>query len=219
MNSNQSIFEKNQATVFAKLQDKIIIHSKEYISNEDIQIDGDGPQSTWNQTFLCIEKTNDDYIFHFFNSEYFDSYSYPHFNIINKYHHGFKKFSELKNDFSDIFDKSHIHMNHFLNSWYNSYSYGFNTSDKDLNDQMMILHNKCDELEIICEEKFKIDREKRDKEYEEYLKSDEYKQYLAEDFVRNEIKEEEYREKEAERLKRCIAAYGEKDGYRFWKCL
>jgi len=110
-------------------------------------------------------------------------------------------------------------MNHFLNNWYNSYSYGFNTSDKDLNDQMMILHNKCDELEIICEEKFKIDREKRDKEYEEYLKSDEYKQYLAEDFVRNEIKEEEYREKEAERLKRCIAAYGEKDGYRFWKCL
>ena len=77
--NSDTILPQNLSTAMINLKDKNIIYFVQYISNEDTQIDGDGPQSWWNITLLCIEKTEDDYIFHFNYSDSIHGYSYPYF--------------------------------------------------------------------------------------------------------------------------------------------
>ena len=81
MSYYQKTFSQNLSNVLTKLNltDENIIYSVQFISNEDVQIDRDGPDSNWNITFLCIEKIENDYIFHFNFSDEFHSYSYPYF--------------------------------------------------------------------------------------------------------------------------------------------
>jgi len=59
-------FKNNLETVYKNLIDKNIIYSTQYIHDEDINCDGDEFKSYWEIVFLCIEKTENDYIFHIF---------------------------------------------------------------------------------------------------------------------------------------------------------
>ena len=60
------IFTENLAIVQDKLKDKNLIYSVQYITDEDTQIDRDGPESSWRVEFFSIEKIENDFIFHIF---------------------------------------------------------------------------------------------------------------------------------------------------------
>ena len=52
-----------------------IVFSTQYISDDDTQIDADGPHSYWNINLLLIQKTLTDYIFHFIINDRYESYT------------------------------------------------------------------------------------------------------------------------------------------------
>jgi len=217
MSSNNKIYAQNEALALSHLKDKMIIYSVQYISNEDTQIDGDGPTSSWDQSFLCIEKTENDYIFHFFRSDNFHTYSYPYIKAVTKYYPFSQKLSDLQKQFSDILSKSYSDINSFINYWNEDLSFALICNDKDLNHQMKILSSKIDELEIIADEKYKIIKEKQDREYEEYLKSDAYNQYLQDEIERKKKEQEDYEKKEKERLAHLIKMFGEVEGPKYMR--
>ena len=71
-------FPKNLSSAMTNLKDKNIIYSTQYLSNEDVQCDGDGYNSWWNITLFSVEKTEDDYVFHFNYSNEIHAYSQPY---------------------------------------------------------------------------------------------------------------------------------------------
>jgi hypothetical protein len=217
MSDHNNTFTTNEASVMSHLQDKLIIHSIQYISNNDTQTDQDGHDSSWNQTFLCIEKIENDFIFHFFTSEYFRAYSKPYFKLVKKFHHNIQKLSDLQKQFSDIFSKSYDDITNFINYLNNDLVYSLNTKDKDLNDKMATIFSKIDDLENIADEKYKIKKQKEDKEREEYEKSDTYIQYLQDVEERKKKEKDDYEKKEALRLAFFIEKYGEVEGPKYMR--
>jgi hypothetical protein len=213
------IFKKNLELVSKSLINKNIIYSTQYISDEDTQIDGDGPQSSWNIVVLCIEKTDDDYIFNFFRSEYLRSYSYPYFAIINKFHPFNVKLSNLKANSETISEKKSNEISNYIEMFNNHYSYGFKCTDQDLHNELKSLSLQIDFLEEILTEKYKKERDEEDKNYQEYLKSDEYKEMIKRQKEYDEKLKEEYRIKEDERLKLWTDQYGVEKGTQFFNRL
>lgn len=212
--SYDKTFPQNLSLVLTNLKDKNIIYSVQYIFDEDVQTDRDGADSTWNINVLCIEKTEDDYIFHFNYSNHIHAYSYPYFKEINKFDMYSKKLSDLKNDFINILtDKSN--MNRFINMWNDEYCYAFRADDTNLLTELKSLSDKMVEIEDIYEKYCELERAKYEKEKEEYEKSDAYKQYLQDEINRKAKRDAEYRQEEEERLRRCIELYGEIDGRKF----
>jgi hypothetical protein len=214
---SSNTFTQHLSIAMLHLTDKNIIHSVQYISNEETQIDRDGPESTWNQSLLCIEKTENDYIFHFFKSDYLQSYSYPYFKLVNKFHPFCQKLSDLHTKFSDIFCKSYGEINSFINYWNEDLHYTLNSKDTDLNIQMAILNDKIDELEIIKDQKYQIMKEKQDKERKEYEMSDAYKEYLNDVEERTKKEQNDYNNKEEERLTHLIKMFGEVEGPKYMR--
>jgi hypothetical protein len=209
-------FSQNLSNVMKNLKNKNIIYSVQYISNEDTQIDQDGPQSYWNINLLCVEKTEDDYIFHLNYSNETHGYSYPYFKVMNDFKLYSKKLSDLKNDFDIIFNKEYnVDVGHFIKIWNEDYCYALNTDDKDLTSELMSLSVKMMEIESEYEKECYIQMAKHDKEREEYRQSEEYKKFLQDEKERKEKEEADYRQKEEERLKYCIEKYGEVEGRRW----
>jgi hypothetical protein len=217
--SSDSTFKHNLDLVSKGLEDKNIIYSNQYIADDETQYDRDGPESTWSIHIICIEKTEDDYIYHLFQSDWLHSYSTPSFREVNKFHSFTRKLSDLKNDLSDIFNKPTNVMWKFIEMFNDTYSYGLQSNDEILINELKKISFKINELEIIYEEKCDKEKIERDIKYNKYLQSDEYKQYLKEEKEREIKKKEEEDKKEAERLKRCIEAYGEVEGTKFWQRL
>jgi hypothetical protein len=207
-------FKYNILNVMKNLKDKNIIYSIQYIHDEDTQIDQDGPQSDWYISLLCIEKTEDDYIFHFNHSSNIHAYSYPYFVIVDKFTPFSKKLSDLKHDFDTILNTK-LNMNKFITMWENDYYYAFHTGDTDLTSELMNLSVKMIEIEKVYEKKCKIDREIAEKEREKYLQSDEYKKFVQEQEEYKAKQEAEDKQKEDDRLKYCIEKFGEVEG-RLW---
>ena len=217
--SNKSIFDYNYSLIANDLTGKNIIYKTQYIFDDETQTDRDGPESTWQQTLLCIEKTDDDYIYHFYNSNFFQAYSYPSLRQVSKFYPFMIKFSKIKTDFEDISEKSTSHIGNFIQLCNNIISYGLFSKDELLVNEIKMLYPKIDELEVILDEKITKEREEREKQEIEYKKSDAYQKSLIEQFAYEEIKNEEYKQKEEERLKRCIESMGEEKGRLFWERL
>jgi hypothetical protein len=217
--NNDHIFTENLAIVQDNLKGKSLIYSVQYITNEDTQIDGDGPQSSWCVEFFSIEKIENDFIFHIFSSNYVHAYSYPYLCNINKSNHHFVSLSDLKNELKTIFNKSLYDISNFIRRYEESYSHAHNSKDDDLTKEMKEIALNIYELEKIRDEK----RDEQQKAYQEMLASDEYKakckaqEEKSAEYKKTEAKK--YQDAEQERLKRCIEAYGEEAGYRFWQRL
>jgi hypothetical protein len=170
-------FSLNLSDVMKQLIDKNIIYSVQYISNEETQIDSDGPQSYWNITLLCIEKIENDYIFHFNYSNEMHSYSYPYFKHAIKFTLFSRKLSDLKNDFIKILNKeSGIDIYGFIRMWNEDYCYAFNTGDANLLSELMNLSVKMMDIESAHEIKCKEEYEQslQDKAKEDYKQKEEY---------------------------------------------
>ena len=203
MNKYDTTFPKNLSAVLTKLNLDIknIILSVQYISNEDIQIDQDGPQSSWDITFVCIEKTADDYIFHINYSHDFQSYSYPYFKEFAIYSSFSRKLSELKKDIDKHLNNISNETDFFVRMWDDNYSYAFSSSDQNLISEMNCLAIKMIDIDTILDQQNQL----KQKEYEKYLKSDEYLKKEQESIKKHEeyIKEqdEEYKRNEEIRLK------------------
>jgi hypothetical protein len=217
--SDNTIFDYNYSLIANDLTGKNIIYKTQYIFDDDTQIDGDGPQSDWQQTLLCIEKTDDDYIYHIYNSNFFHAYSYAYLSKVTKFYPCMIKFSKIQTDFINISEKSTSDIGNFIKFFNDQICHGFHSGDEFLISELKILYSKIEDLEIILEDKITKEREEREKQEIEYKKSDAYQKSLIEEFAYKEIRDEEYRLKEEERLKRCIEAYGEEKGRLFWQRL
>lgn len=219
MSNYESTFTENLALVQNELKGKNIIYSVQYIKDEDTQIDGDGPQSWWSVEFLCIEKTDDDYIFHTFSKNNIHSYSYPHFARIDENTSCSVKLSSLKTQVDNIFDKDTYEISRFIFGWEESYSNALKSKDEVLLKELISISSKIDELNVILTKKYEIE----DKKHQEYLQSPKYKAQLEADQIQAALykkrEQERYEKQEQERLKRCIEAYGEVEGKRFWERL
>jgi hypothetical protein len=219
MSDYESTFTKNLALVQNELKGIDIIYSVQNIVDEDIQIDGDGPQSWWSVEFLCIEKKNDDYIFHTFSSRNLHSYSYPYFVLIDTTSSRFIKLSSLKTQVDNIFDKPTRDISAFISCWERSYSHAFKSKDEVLLKRLFSISSKIDELNTILEKKHQDD----EIAYQEYLLSPEYQAQQEANMKESELyqkrEQERYEKQEQERLKLCIEACGEEKGYQFWQRL
>jgi len=192
---NDIILKQNLSNL--NLIDKNIIYSNQFISNDDTQIDSDGPQSYWNITLFCIEKIESDYIFHFNYSDYIRGYSYPYLKVVNNFSTFSKKLSDLKNDFNNIIEKDTKDIGYFLKMWEDNYCCAFHSNDTDLINEMNILGSKIELINETYEQRSTIENEERDKKYQEYKQNS----------------------KDEKELKRCIDMYGEEEGYQFYKKL
>jgi hypothetical protein len=217
--NNDYIFQKNMEIVLKNLVDKNIIHKTQYIADEETQIDGDGPESSWQIIVLCIEKTDDDYIYHLFQSEYLHSYSYPSLKVVDKFNLFSQKLSQIKEIGISIYNKPSNEINNYIRMFNDHYSAGFQSNDQDLIKDLKSLSLQIDDLEIILDDLYKKERIKRDKQYEEYLKSDEYKQYLQIDKEYKDKIAEENRKSEEARLKLWVDKYGEEKGTQYFNRL
>ena len=215
----ESTFIENLAFVQNHLKGKNIIYSVQYIQDEDTQIDGDGPQSWWSVEFLCIEKTEEDYIFHTFTKYNLHSYSYPYFVRINKTKPVSFNLSYLKTQVDNLFDKGTYEISRFISMWENSYCRALSTKDEVLLKELISISSKIDELNEILTKKYEDDG----KQHQEYLKSPEYQAQQEADQKAIDLyqkqERERYEKQEQERLKICIEAYGEIEGTRFWQRL
>ena len=221
-NTNNEIFEANLKTVSKSLNienHENIIYSTQYTCDEDIQIDQDGPQSCWQIVVLCIEKTSDDYIFHFFQSDYLRSYSNPYLAIVSKFHPFTQKLSDLKVKGSTISEKSSNEINNYIQMFNNYYCHGFQCSDQVLINDINTLSLQIGDLEEILVEKYKKEHIEKDLKYEKYLKSDEYQEIIKKQREYDEKTKEEYRIKEEKRLKLWIDAHGVEKGTQYFNRL
>jgi hypothetical protein len=214
---NDIILKQNLSNL--NLIDKNIIYSSQHISNDDTQIDSDGPQSSWNITIVCIEKIEGDYSFHSNYSDYIRGYSYPYFKVVNNFTTFSRKLSDLKNDFNTILEKPTNKIGHFLKMWEDEYCCAFHSNDTDLINEMKILASKIESINEIYEQRFTIENDEKEKKYQEYLQSVKHKQYLKDDEERKQKLELEDQKKEEARLKQCIELFGEEEGYHFHKIL
>jgi len=217
--NNDYIFQKNMEIVLKSLTDKNIIHKTQYIADEETQIDADGPESSWQIVCMCIEKTDDDYIFHLFQSNFLRSYSYPSLKVVDKFHPFAQKLSDIKNKGLSIYDKPTNEINNFVRMFNDHYCAGFQSNDQDLIKDLKSLSLQIEDLEILLDDLYKKERIQRDKKYEEYLKSDEYKQYLQIDKEYKDKIAEENRIKEEARLKLWVDKYGEELGTQYFNRL
>jgi hypothetical protein len=205
-NQSKLLLERNLKNL--NIDGKKIIYANQFISYEDTSIDGDGPQSWWTICVFWIEKIEDDYIFHFNYSDNLHGYCYPYLKVVNNYSTFSKKLSELKNDFNTILEKSTNEIGYFLKMWEDEYCYGFYTTDTYLTNEMNILESNIDSITETYEQRWTIEKEEKDKKYQEYLQSDEYKQYLKDEEEYKRVQKLENQKKEEERLKLCIELYG-----------
>jgi hypothetical protein len=212
-------FQQNLAFVSKALISKNIIFSKQYISDDETQIDGDGPSSSWCIKLICIEKNGNEYIFHCFQSNWLESYSYPHYAVINKWSPFMLVLSNFKNNIDSIFEKSCNDINNVIRSWNDVYCFGFRSNDDSLIKELNNLAPKIEELEILYDKKLEIQCEEQKRLHDEYIQSDEYKENQKKMNQYKIQQEEEYAQKEAERLKYLVDKYGEEQGRRSWQRL
>jgi hypothetical protein len=219
MSNYEPTFTENLAFVQKELNGKNIIQCFQYIVDDETQIDGDGPQSWWSVEFLCIEKTDDDYIFHTFAKNNLHSYSYPHFVRIDKNTSFSIKLSSLKIQVDNSFDKGIYEISNFISRWENSYCHALVSKDTVLMKELQYISSKIDDLNEILTKQY----EKDEKQSQEYMKSPEYQARLEEDQKARDLykkqEEEKYEKQEQKRLKLCIEAHGEVEGTRLWQRL
>jgi hypothetical protein len=219
-------FPTNYQTVLKKLDGKTIIYSVQFILNEETQIDRDGPESTWDQFFFCVEKEevevenngekNTDYVLHLFQSaSMLHSYSYPSFYTIANYNHSFSKLSDLKEKTEayleniDAFPTREISGFIQLYDMYTSYC---NTHDENFNKQIKALNIRFYMLRKFNNKRIDKERKAFACTYEKYIQSDEYKNILEQQQIAEKQVKDVERQKEEERLQLLINLYGEKQG-------
>lgn len=209
-------FTTNYPMVLKKLDGKTIVHSVQFIFDEETQIDGNGLNSTWYQFILCLEKTEDDYVFHLFMSpNMLQDYSYPYFKLIPDYNLSSVSLSDFKNKIDsylgniDAFTTREI--SNFICS-YDRHTGHANLADENFRNQMKQLNINMFALKRLNNKRIDKERKAFACTYEKYLQSDEYKKIQEERMEAREIVAEIEHKKENNRLQHLINLYGEKQG-------
>jgi len=162
--NNDYIFKKNLETVSKSLIEKNIIYSTQYIYDEDVQIDCHwGPESYWQIVFMCIEKTNDDYIYHLFQSNYLHTYSYPYLDVVIKFKQFSQKLSQIKEIGMVLYDKPNNEIYNYIRMFNDHYSCGLKSTDQDLIKDLKSLSLQIDDIEEILDEAHKKEIALKDK--------------------------------------------------------
>jgi len=222
-------FPTNYQTVLKKLDGKTIIYSVQFIRNEETQTDRDGPESTWDQFFFCVEKEQEkeqkkeqekeqetDYVLHLFQSAHMlHSYSYPSFELIANYNHSFSKLSDLKEKIEaylkNIDASTTREISNFI-QMYDMYTAYCNTPDENFNEQIKALNIRSYRLRRLNNKRIDKERKEFACTYEKYIQSDEYLEILEKQRLAEEKVKEVERQKEEERLQLLINLHGEKQG-------
>jgi hypothetical protein len=222
-------FPTNYQTVLKKLDGKTIIYSVQFIRNEETQTDCDGPESTWDQFFFCVEKEQEkeqkkeqekeqetDYVLHLFQSAHMlQSYSYPSFQLIANYNHSFSKLSDLKEKIEAYLKNIDAYTTHEISGFiqlYDMYTSYCSTSDQNFNEQLKDLNIRFYMLKRFNNKRIDKERKAFACTYEKYLQSDEYKEILEKRQIADEQMKEVERQKEEDRLQLLIKEHGEEKG-------
>jgi hypothetical protein len=209
-------FPINQQTVMKKLVGKNIVYSVQFILDDETHIDINGPQSSWHQFFFCLEKTDDDYVFHLFGTSQLEhSYSYPYYRIIPDYNHSFSNLSDFKKKIDSYLRNIDAFPTREIADFI--WNYNRHTDHAILNDDNF--KNQMSELGMNVFKLQRFNNRRIDKErkafacaYEKYVHSDEYKKIIEERTIASDKLIEIEQKKEADRLHHLINLYGEKQG-------
>ena len=192
-------FPTNLSTAMTNLIDKNIIHSEQYISDEDVNISNDGPESYWHINLLCIEKTDDDYIFHVNSSFQFHSYGFPGFDIVSKFSLYSEKLSDLKNKTNIIYDMSLSYMRDYLYKW-RDYLKIYESDDEKLVSEMKILASKLDDIDILYNEKCISNEEQKEVQYRTEQIKDELIARIRNNTIKKDLIAEFWKPSRVERM-------------------
>jgi hypothetical protein len=211
----KNTFTSNFNTLSKKFTGQDIIHSVQYLSDEDVNIDSDGADSNWVQCFLFIVKEDTDYVFHLFEQQFHNS-SFPYFSNLDDYYESSYKLSSTMSKIKTYVDN----MNAFTTSevhnfvWkLNDFIFNINTDNKKFNAKLKVLKSRFYKLERLNNKRLDNERKKREREHIKFIKSKEYKEYL--EMKECDEKEEQHQKNEEERLKLLISMYGEENGRLF----
>lgn len=212
-------FPTNYPPGLNKLDGKTIVHSTQFILDEETQIDGDGPNSTWFQFILYIEKKDDDYVFHLFSSPNMQQdYSYPYFKIISDYNLTSMSMTDFQNKIDsylgNINEFPTYEISNFISS-YNNYTGHANLNSEIFRNKMKQLNNNLFTLKRLNNKRIDNERKAFACTYDKYLQSDEYKEILEQRRIIDEKAKEVELQKEEIRLQYLIKEYGEEKGRQF----
>ena len=220
-------FPTNYQTVLKKLDGKTIVYSTQFIFNEETQTDRDGPESTWDQCFFCLEKEQEkekekeqeketDYVLHLFQSAHMlHSYSYPSFQLIANYNHSFYKLSDLKKKTEAYLENIDAFTTREISGFiqmYDMYTSYCSSTDENFNEQIKALNIRSYRLRRFNNKRIDKERKAFVCTYENYLQSDEYLEILEKQRIAEEQMKEVERQKEEDRLQLLIKEHGEEKG-------
>ena len=208
----------NLASVQSHLNDADIIYSSQSVEDDETQIDGDGPWTTYYIYLSCVEKKDDEFIFHTFMSNMLQGISgrigittFPSKYSIT--------LTQLTNNLITLNEKSSNYIDNFIQTWNRYHIQSIASKNDDLISKMNIMSDIIQKMEELANTKAIEEHTEHDRKHQEYLNSDMYKLMLEEEKEYQIQRKKEEELKEQERLQRCIEAYGPIEGHNFWRRL
>jgi hypothetical protein len=219
INTNyDNTLKANFASVQSQLTGAEIIYLSQSIENDETQIDGDGPWTTYYIYLSCIEKKGDEFIFHTFMSNMLQGI-YGRIGITTFPSKCSITLTQLINNLTTLTSQPSNSIDNFIQAWNKYYFQAMASKNDDLISKMNSMANIISKMEELVDSKAKEEKEAYDKAHQEYLDSDKYKLMLKEEEEYKIRQKNEEQQKEQERLQRCIEAYGPIEGPKFWRCL
>jgi hypothetical protein len=213
-NHYDNTLKANFASVQASLNEADIIYMSQSIENDETQIDGDGPWTTYYIYLSCIEKKGDEFIFHTFMSNMLEG-TYGSIHITKFPSKCSITLTQLSNNLSTIGEKSSNYINHFIETWNRYFNQSYNSKNEVLISKMKSMSDSIQKMEELANSKAIEEKEAFDKKRQEFINSDEYKLILEREEEYKIQEELKYQKAEQERLEKCIEMFGEKEGRNF----
>lgn len=208
----------NFASVQSRLNDADIIYFSQSVENDETQIDGDGPWTTYYIYLSCIEKKDDEFIFHTFMSNMLEGI-YGRIGITTFPSRCSITLTQLTNNLSTLGEKSSNYIDSFVQTWNRYHIQSIASKNDDLISKMKNLCDSILKMGDLSNSKAIEEHAEYDRKHQEYLNSDEYKLILEKEKEYRIRRKNEEEQKEQERLQRCIEAYGPIEGLKFWQRL
>ena len=217
-NHYDNTLKANFASVQSSLNDADIIYMSQSVENDETQIDGDGPWTTYYIYLSCIEKKDDEFIFHTFMSNMLEGI-YGRIGITTFPSKCSITLTQLTNNLSTLGEKSSNYIDNFIQTWNRYHIQSIDSKNDDLISKMKSLCDSILKMEELASSKAIEEHTEYDKKHQEYLNSEEYKLILEKEKIYQIQCKNEEEQKEQERLQRCIEAYGPIEGPNFWRRL
>jgi len=214
----ENTLNANFASIQSSLNNANIIYFSQSIENDETQIDGDGPWTTYDIYLSCIEKNGDEFIFHTFMSDTLQGIRGSF--CITKFQSKYSiTLTQLTNNLSTLDKKSCNYIDDFIEGWNRYYSQSYASKNEDLISKMNSMNDTILKMDELSKRTAIEEKTEYESKYKEYINSDKYKLMLKEEEEYKIRQKNEEKQKEQERLERCIEAYGPIEGYNFWKRL